>query len=132
MTLGNIHGDIQHQHNSGAWLLLAILPTSSFTETLLTLTSPQSPTKLFKNEAATLPGILKQRLFHACMKIVIAPLIPPQPSHKVLGPDRKVHMCMACLIGYISDMKEQCMIACVAAKSCPICCAQPHQDGTTI
>ncbi|KAF8325335.1 uncharacterized protein EI90DRAFT_2932538, partial [Cantharellus anzutake] len=93
MTLGNIHGDIRWQPDSGAWLLLAILPTSSFTQTVLTYTSPQSHDKLTKNEAATLPGILKHQLFHACMKIITAPLHPSQHPHPVLGPDRNVRMC---------------------------------------
>src|SRR5258708_37013753 len=74
MTLGNIYGHIRRQPRSGAWVLLAILPSSSFTQTLLNLTSPQSYVKLNKNEAASLPGILKQCLYHECMAIVIAPL----------------------------------------------------------
>src|SRR5258706_10099848 len=54
MTLGNIYGHIRRQPQSGAWVLLAILPSSSFTQTLLNLTSPQSYVKLNKNEAASL------------------------------------------------------------------------------
>ena len=75
MTLGNIHGHIRRQPQSGAWPLLAILPSSSFTKTLLTLTSPQSHIQLNKNEAASLSGILKQHLYHESMAIVIAPLL---------------------------------------------------------
>src|SRR5260370_16414031 len=74
MTLGNIYGHIRRQPQSGAWVLLAILPSSSFTQTLLNLTSPQSYVKLNKNQAASLPGILQHHLYHECMAIVIDPL----------------------------------------------------------
>src|SRR5258708_6863510 len=117
MTLGNIYGHIRRQPQSGAWVLLAILPSSSFTQTLLNLTSPQSYVKLNKNEAASLPGILKQHLYHECMAIVIAPLsYAKRRPHLVLGPGNKIHSSMACLVGYIADMKEQFMIACVNPK----------------
>ena len=133
MTLGNIYGHIRRQPQSGAWVLLAILPSSSFTQTLLNLTSPQSYVKLNKNEAASLPGILKQCLYHECMAIVIAPLsYAKRRPHLVLGPGNKIHSSMACLVGYIADMKEQFMIACVNPKACPICLAQPRLHNSTI
>ncbi len=133
MTLGNIHGPIRRQPQSGAWLLLAILPSCSFTKTLLNLTSPQSHIILNKTEAASLPGILKQCLYHESMAIVIAPLCPAQRrSHLVQGPGNKVHSSMPCLLGYIADMKEQFMIACVTPKACPVCLAQPRLDDSTI
>src|SRR6266446_6836872 len=133
MTLGNIYGHIRRQPQSGAWVLLAILPSSSFTQTLLNLTSPQSYVKLNKNEAASLPGILKQHLYHECMAIVIAPLsYAKRRPHLVLGPGNKIHSSMACLVGYIADMKEQFMIACVNPKACPICLAQPRLHNSTI
>src|SRR5260370_17979307 len=133
MTLGNIHGHIRRQPQSDAWLLLAILPPSSFTKTLLTLTSPQSHIQLNKNEAASLPGILKQCLYHESMAIVIAPLCPAhRKPHLVQGPGNKVHSSIPCLSGYISDMKEQFMIACVTPKACPVCLAQPRLDNSTI
>src|SRR5260221_12119685 len=74
MTLGNIYGNIRRQPQSGAWVLLAILPSTSFTQTLLTLTSPHSYVKLNKNEAASLPGILKHSLYNESMAIVTARL----------------------------------------------------------
>src|SRR6266850_2660219 len=133
MTLGNIHGPIRRQPQSGAWLLLAILPSCSFTKTLLNLTSPQSHIILNKTEAASLPGILKQHLYHESMAIVIAPLCPAQRrSHLVQGPGNKVHSSMPCLLGYIANMKEQFMIACVTPKACPVCLAQPRLDDSTI
>src|SRR5260370_16491308 len=93
MTLGNIHGPIRRQPQSGAWLLLAILPSCSFTKTLLN-TSPQSHIILNKTETASLPRILKQCLYHESMAIVIAPLCPahrtshlfPPPGHSVHSP----------------------------------------------
>src|SRR5260370_37562575 len=39
---------------------------------------------------------------------------------------------MPCLLGYIADMKEQFMIACVTPKACPVCLAQPRLDDSTI
>src|SRR5258705_7569445 len=39
---------------------------------------------------------------------------------------------MACLVGYIADMKEQFMIACVTPRACPICLAQPRLHNSTI
>src|SRR5260221_5257684 len=53
-------------------------------------------------------------------------------SHLVLGPGNKIHSSMACLVGYIADMKEQFMIAHVTSKACPICLAQPRLDNSTI
>ena len=112
MTLGNIYDHIRRQPQSGAWVLLSIHPSSPFTKTLLNLTSPQSYVKLNKNQAALLPGILKQCLYHEYMAIVIAPLCyAKRRSHLVLGPGNKAHSSMACLVGYIADMKEQFMIA---------------------
>ena len=119
MTLGNIYGHIRRQPQSGAWLLLC---HPSFTKTLLDLTSPQSHIILNKNEAASLPGILKQHLYHESMAIVIAPLCPPhRKPHLVQGPGNKVHYSMPCLLGYIADMEEQFMIACVTPKACRVC-----------
>src|SRR5260370_12731871 len=133
MTLGNIYGHIRRQPQSGAWVLLAILPSSSFTQTFLNLTSPQSYVKLNKNEAASLPGILKQCIYHECMAIVIVPLSnAKRRPHLVLGLAYKIHSSMACLVGYIADMKEQFMIACVNPKACPICLAQPRLHNSTI
>src|SRR5260370_13312276 len=67
------------------------------------------------------------------MTIVIAPLCPAQRrSHLVQGPGNKVHSSMPCLLGYIADMKEQFMIACVTPKACPVCLAQPRLDDSTI
>src|SRR5258708_1891102 len=133
MTLGNLYRHIRRQPQSGAWVLLAILPSSSFTQTLINLTSPQSYVKLNKNQAASLPGILKQHLYHECMVTVIDPLCyAKRRSHLVLGPGIKIHSSMACLVGYIADMKEQFMIAHVTSKACPICLAQPRLDNSTI
>src|SRR5258708_6854590 len=70
---------------------------------------------------------------HECMAIVIDPLCyAKRRSRFVLGPGNKIHSSMACLVGYIADMKEQFMIACVTPRACPICLAQPRLHNSTI
>ena len=69
-------------------------------------------------------GILGQHLFHRCMKIVLTPLrIDERNYYVVPSPDGNSRLCMAILMGWIADLKEQLMIAGVKTFSCPVCCA---------
>ncbi|KAF8324180.1 uncharacterized protein EI90DRAFT_2935211, partial [Cantharellus anzutake] len=65
ISLGNISKDVRKKRNARAWLLLAKIPISKFSKTCFTGS---------KTERESMPGILSHRLFHQCMKLVLAPL----------------------------------------------------------
>ena len=68
-------------------------------------------------------GILSQRLFHRCMKIILTPLrIDERKYYVVPSPDGKSRLSMVILMPWIADLEEQLMIAGVKTFSCPVCC----------
>ena len=75
-----------------------------------------------------MPGILCQRLFHQCMKIVLHPTqLDTQQYHIVPGLDGYLHLTMAIVMAWIADLEEQIIITGVSNKSCPVCLVV-HQD----
>ena len=79
-----------------------------------------------------MPGILRQRLFHLCMRIVLEPLRQNQRICRTMaGPDAKLRRCVAVLMAWIADLEEQLLIAGVMAFHCPVCCATKKDLGET-
>ena len=114
ISLGNISKEIRQKRNAQAWLLLAKVPVSKFSKTQF----PSSKTK-----RGVMPGILSQRLFHLCMKLVLAPLRIDQRKYYVVpSPDGNTRLCMAVLMAWIADLEEQLLITGVKTFSCSVCC----------
>ena len=122
ISLGNIHKNLRRKRDSKAWLLLAKLPTGQFRRTHFGTT---------KKENARMPGILRQRLFHLCMRIVLEPLRTDNHVYRTMvGPDAKLRQCVAVLMAWIADLEEQLMIAGVVNFNCPVCLASWEDLGT--
>ena len=121
LSLGNIHKGLRRKRNSKAWLLLAKLPTGRFRQTQF------GPGKV---ENVKMPGILRQRLFHHCMRIVLEPLRANHHIYRdMVGPDSKLRRCVAVLMAWIADLEEQLMIAGVMNFHCPVCLATKKDLG---
>src|SRR5260370_2090823 len=103
MTLGNIHKDVQRKLTSHVWLLVAKIPVTKFLHTVFSGS---------KSEKMAMPGILHQRLFHHCMKIILRPTrLDTQQYYIIPGPDGQKHLMMAILMSWITDLEEQLVIA---------------------
>jgi hypothetical protein len=103
ISLGNISKGVRRKHNTRAWLLLAKVPISKFSQT----TFPGS-----KTEQESIPGILGQRLFHKCMKRVLEPLRADQRRYYIVpSPGGLSRHCMAILMAWIADLEEQLLCA---------------------
>lgn len=121
MTLGNIHKSLRRKRDSRAWLVLAKLPTGRFRRT-------QFGTN--KAENTKMPGILRERLFHQCMRVVLEPLRKNQRVCRVMvGPDAKLRRCVVVLMAWIADLEEQLLIAGVVKFHCPVCVASKKELG---
>src|SRR5260221_10278981 len=67
-------------------------------------------------------GILCQRLFHKCMKIVLEPTcLNAQQYHTIPGPDGLLQLTMTIMMAWIANLEEQIMIVGVSNRSCPVC-----------
>jgi Plavaka transposase len=95
-------------------MLLTKIPTSKFSKTVF-------PTK---TEVDHMPGILQCQLFHHCMQIVFEPMKTDQQAiHTVIDHDGNTCRCLAVLMAWIADLKEQYDIVGLAMNSCPRCLA---------
>ena len=119
MSLGNIHKDIWRTLSAHAWLLLAKIPVTKFLHT--TFQGSQT-------EQKAMPGILRQCLFHTCMKIILTPTrLDAHKYHAVPGPDGLLQLTMVVMMAWIADMEEQWLISGVQKNHCPVCMVS-HQD----
>ncbi|EIW86269.1 hypothetical protein CONPUDRAFT_86280 [Coniophora puteana RWD-64-598 SS2] len=111
LTLGNISKDVRRQPSRHAATVIAYLPTSKL--------------KLFKNNS-----LASYRLFHYCMKQVLAPLVKAgRDGVDILCSDgwyRRVHPLLA---AYLADHPEQCLVACCAQNRCPRCVVPWNERG---
>src|SRR5260221_11198184 len=79
-----------------------------------------------------MPVILSSRLFHECMRQVLAPLRLYQRQYYVVpSPDGNSQLCMAVLMAWIADLEEQLLISGVQHFSCPVCTAVYHNLAET-
>ncbi|KAF9509825.1 hypothetical protein BS47DRAFT_1365013 [Hydnum rufescens UP504] len=78
-----------------------------------------------KMEAECMPGILQCQLFHHCMWIVFESMqVGHQTIHATIDPEGNIHQCLAVLMAWIADLKEQYNIVGLATNSCPQCLAR--------
>jgi hypothetical protein len=121
LLLGNIHKNLQQKRSSKAWLLVAKLPTGRFHQTQF------GPGKV---ESEKMPGILRQQLFHRCMRIVLEPLRTNQPVYyHMVGLDGKLCCCVTVLMAWVADLEEQLVIAGVVNFHCSTCLAMKKDLG---
>jgi hypothetical protein len=64
LSIGNIVARVRNKPSKGAWMIIAYLPVADF------------------GTEERQGGVLKMRLFHQCMEIILAPLIGPGTSGK--------------------------------------------------
>src|SRR5258708_22500987 len=103
---------------SRTWLLVAKIPVTKFPYTIFSRS---------KSVKKAMPGILRQQLFHQCMKIVLKPTrCDTRQYHIVPGPDGLEHLTMAIIMAWIADLEEQLVIAGVRTYSCPVCFTSHH------
>jgi len=116
ITIGNIYSDSRRKTKLRAYMVLAYLPTTKFPNTDFGT--------IYKSKVAAkkMPGILAKRLFHHCMRLVLAPLRDrtPQTMIDAEGYTRSV---IAVIIAYVSDREEQTMVAGIRNFQCPNCTA---------
>jgi hypothetical protein len=115
MSLGNIHKKIRHTISRRPWILLAKLPVLKFAKSHLGTT---------KTEKKKTPGILHQRLFHHCMRIILAPLRKDRELYfSAFGLDGLTWWCLVVLMVWVANLEERLMIVGVKSFHCPICMA---------
>lgn len=79
-----------------------------------------------------LPGVLRKRLYHRCLSILILPFRNTIPR-RVLDADGYWRKVLYILMMYIADMEEQWLIACLANFNCvPHCLARSRDLGTPL
>ena len=97
ISLVNIHMDIRNKGSSHAFLLLALMPIPAFTHPVTRICS-----------------VLKVRLFHQCLDIILEPLKQAAHLGKMMSdPIGNLWYCFTPLVSYIIDTPEACMLACV-------------------
>ncbi|KAF8314384.1 uncharacterized protein EI90DRAFT_2835868, partial [Cantharellus anzutake] len=113
ISLGNISKNVRKRRSAHTWLLLAKIPISKFSKTHFTGN---------KSERESMPGISSHRLFHKCMKQVLALLRVDRRLYEIVqSPDGKLRLCVAILMAWIADLEEQLLIVGVQNFSCPVC-----------
>jgi hypothetical protein len=114
VTIGNIHSSIRRKLSMKAYKVVAYFPVTKFPNTDFAAR--------YKSRAAakTMPGVLAKRLFHHCMRIVVAPLLDRTPR-EVVDAEGYVRYIVTVILAYIADLEEQTMVAGVRPYQCPNC-----------
>ncbi|KAF8342082.1 uncharacterized protein EI90DRAFT_2904255 [Cantharellus anzutake] len=121
ISLGNIHKDVHRKINRHAWMLLAKLPVCKFAQTTFNTSGGTL------EEAARMPGIVQQEMFHHCLEITLAPLLTVQQVPRLMtGPDGLVRACVAILMSHLADLEEQQMVAITQTGNCSVCLVPHH------
>ncbi|KAJ3477772.1 hypothetical protein NLI96_g10232 [Meripilus lineatus] len=108
MTIGNITKAIHRQPSRHAWILVAYLPTAKLNNLSLT-----------KLEAK----VARARLFHKCMRVVVAPLIEAgQKGVMMAGGDGDIRCCYPIVALCVGDHPEQCLVTCTRSGVVCACC----------
>ncbi|KAI0040586.1 hypothetical protein FA95DRAFT_1502597 [Auriscalpium vulgare] len=110
LTIGNISKAIRRKPSYHAQLLIGYLPSPDVSD-------------LSKNSAR----ILRARLFHAAMEVIMQHLRGPGRSGvELTSGDGAVRRCFTIIACYVADYPEQCLVACTRFGSrCPRCRAAP-------
>jgi hypothetical protein len=112
MSLTNIDKDVRNKISNGAWLLVALIPKSTWDKTL----SGVEP----KDKRTTLKHLYDRRLFHRCMEVLTRPFRRTVP-HDVLDPEGNTRRMLYEMAIYGADLEEQCHIAGTGRNTCPQC-----------
>ncbi|KAF8596296.1 hypothetical protein BDV93DRAFT_400424, partial [Ceratobasidium sp. AG-I] len=112
MSLANIDKDVRASIGNGAWLLVGIIPKSTWSNSLAGV--------LPLTYRTTLMHTLNRRLFHRCMEELTKPFQTTEP-HDVLDPEGIMRSIQYGLSIYGADLEEQCHIAGTAPNACPQC-----------
>ena len=115
LTIANINSDVHMKATSHSWACVAYTPTPEF------LVHPEY--KL----------VLEARVWHRCLDIVCAGLkIAVHTGTFISDSSNLSRYCFTPLVGYIADLPEQLMIACVRKSVSPISLAKQSQFGDGI
>ncbi|KAG2354988.1 hypothetical protein BDR07DRAFT_1248238, partial [Suillus spraguei] len=111
--LANIHMHTRMKLLSKVFMLTALLPISQY---------------LHSNQQ--MQGMLKDRLIHECLSIVLQPLMKAAELRIMMSdPVGNIHHCFTPLAAYIVNTPEACMLTCVHGKTSPFTLASYLQFG---
>jgi hypothetical protein len=108
MSIGNIAKHVRRQPSQRAFRLIGYLPTAKPDET---------------NMSAEQSRLLRARLFHKAMEVVLQPLFSAADTG-ILLPDANgaVRLCFPILAAYVADYPEQCLVTSIRyGQTCPKC-----------
>ena len=110
LTIGNIRSDLRMKATAHAWSCIAYMPIAQFVT------------------HSDYAAVLQARLWHRCMDIVCDSLKSAATRGAYMGdPAGLNRYCFTPLVGYVADLPEQLMIACVAQNASPVTLATKTQ-----
>ena len=112
VTIGNIQSDVRMQATSYTWCCVAFIPTPEF------------------EIHSDFQSLLSTRLFHHCQDIMFASLKEAAEwGAQMTDALGYICRCFTLLVGYIADLPEQQMVACVAKNASPVTTATISEFG---
>ena len=113
ISLANISMEFRNKDLNDAYLLLALLPIPKFI-----------------HRKREIRGMLKSRLYHHCLDVVLAPLkAAAQLGVMLSDPLGNLRWCFTPLASFIVDTPEAQLISCVGGKTSPVTMANYAQFG---
>jgi hypothetical protein len=112
LSIGNIVSRVRNKPSNGAWMIIAYLPVADF------------------GDHERHAGVLKMRLFHQCMEIILTTLIGPGTNGVEMTDSMgAVRKCYPFVAAYLADHPEQSLINCSLQNVCPTTTANFRQMG---